>query len=70
MEVRHISYFWKILESSFPANVKDSVKGIRMSKDDRGVVFDLPSDLSSVIKVSEYCSVKSLNLHNLYRKKK
>jgi hypothetical protein len=31
--------------------VKTSVKGLRMSRDSRGVVFDLPSDLSDVVKV-------------------
>lgn len=53
MVVRHVSYFWKVLERSLPPQVKDSVKGIRMSKDEKGVVFDLPSDLSSVVKVSK-----------------
>ena len=43
--------FWRILEQCFPNNVKDSVKGMRMSKDSKGVVFDLPSNLSSVVKV-------------------
>lgn len=51
MVVRHVSYFWKVLERCFPPEVKDSVKGMRMSKDEKGVVFDLPSDLSSVVKV-------------------
>ena len=52
MPVRHVSYFWKVLERSFPPEVKDSVKGLRMSKDEKGVVFDLPSDLASVVKVT------------------
>jgi hypothetical protein len=52
MMVRHVSYFWKILEKSFPPHVKDSVRGMRMRKDEKGVVFDLPSDCSTVVKVS------------------
>ena len=51
MEIRSASYFWRILEQCLPNNVKDSVKGMRMSKDSKGVVFDLPSNLSSVVKV-------------------
>ena len=31
--------------------MKSSVKGLRMSKDSKGVVFDLLSDLSDVVKV-------------------
>ncbi len=54
-EIRGPGYFWKILESSFPSNVKESVKGLRLTKDAKGVVFDLPSDLSSVIEVSSRC---------------
>ena len=50
-EIRHVSYFWKILERCFPPEVKSSVKGLRMNKDSKGVVFDLPSDLSDVVKV-------------------
>ena len=50
-EIRHVSYFWKILEHCFPPKVKSSVKGLRMSKDSKGMVFDLPSDLSDVVKV-------------------
>ena len=50
-EIRHVSYFWKILERCFPPEVKSSVKDLRMSKNSRGVVFDLPSDLSDVVKV-------------------
>lgn len=50
-EVHHTSYFWRILETSFPAIVKDSVKGLRMSKDNKGVVYDIPSNLCSVIQV-------------------
>ena len=50
-EIRHVSYFWKILEQSFPPEVKSAVKGMRMSKDSRGVVFDLPSELSDSVKV-------------------
>lgn len=49
--IRHVGYFWRILEHNFPARVKEAVKGLRMTKDERGVVFDLPSDLSSVIEV-------------------
>ena len=51
-EIRHVSYFWKILEQSFPPEVKSAVKGMRMSKDSRGVVFDLPSELSDSVKVN------------------
>ena len=51
MEVHHVSYFWRILETNFPANVKESVKGLRMSKDCKGVVFDISSDFASVIQV-------------------
>ena len=51
MEVLRESYFWKILESNFPSTVKSSVKGLRLSKDSKGVVFDVPSDLCSVIQV-------------------
>lgn len=51
-EIRHVSYFWKILERCFPASVKEGVKGLRMSKDCKGVVFDLSTDLSSLVKVS------------------
>ena len=50
-EIRHVSYFWKILERCFPPKVKSSVKGLKMSKDSKGMVFDLPSDLSDVVKV-------------------
>eukprot|EP00731_Ephydatia_muelleri_P005718 Em0002g1894a len=49
-EIRSVSYFWKILESSFPHEVKESVKGMRMSKDNKGVVFDLPSKFDTMIK--------------------
>ena len=41
--------FWSV--RCFPPEVKSSVKGLRMSKDSKGVVFDLPSDLSDVVKV-------------------
>ena len=50
-EIRDVSYFWKILEQSFPPEVKSAVKGMRMSEDSRGVVFDLPSELSECVKV-------------------
>ena len=50
-EVRHVSYFWKVLESCFPPAAKGAVKGMRMCKDSRGVVFDIPSTFSATIKV-------------------
>ena len=50
-EVRHNSYFWRILEGNFPSEVKDSVKGLRLTKDSKGAVFDLPSDLNSIVEV-------------------
>ena len=34
-EIRAVSYFWKVLESCFSHDVKESVKGIRMSKDNK-----------------------------------
>lgn len=49
-EIRAVSYFWKVLESSFPPEVKESVKGMRMSKDNKAVVFDLPSKFDTMIK--------------------
>jgi hypothetical protein len=43
--------------------VKTSVKGLRMSRDSRGVVFDLPSDLSDVVEVVHTCTYsKNLSL--------
>ena len=47
-----MSYFWKILEQNFPSRIKEAVKGMRMCKDSKGVVFDVPSDLQGVIQVS------------------
>ena len=49
-EIRAVSYFWKVLESCFSHDVKESVKGIRMSKDNKGVVFDLPSKFDTMVK--------------------
>ena len=49
-EIRHIGYFWKILEQNFPPEVKEGVKGMRMSKDSKGVVFDLPNEFSAIVK--------------------
>ncbi len=53
-EIHGVSYFWKILESSFPLHVKEAVKGMRMCADHRGVVFDLPSDLQETVRVCTY----------------
>ncbi len=50
-EIRGVSYFWRILETTFPPHVKEAVKGMRLCADHRGVVFDLPSDLQSIVQV-------------------
>ena len=46
-----MGYFWKVLEQNFPPHIKEAVKGMRMCKDSKGVVFDIPSDLQGVIQV-------------------
>ena len=48
--------------------MKESVKGIRMTKDERGVVFDLPSDLASVVKVCGGLSSEAMHSVVLSRK--
>lgn len=48
--VRHQGYFWKVLERGFPPGVKEATRGMRLCKDCKGVVFDLPNELSSVVK--------------------
>ncbi len=50
-DIRGVSYFWKILEQSLPLQVKEAVKGMRMCADNRGVVFDLPSELQDIVQV-------------------
>lgn len=50
-DIRGVAYFWKVLENCFPPEVKEAVKGMRMCKDCRGVVFDLPCDMQEVVQV-------------------
>ncbi len=56
-DIRGVSFFWKILEQSLPPQVKEAVKGMRMCADNRGVVFDLPSELQDIVQVEDTCMV-------------
>ena len=51
-EFRTVSYMWKAIERHLPSEVKEAVRGMRMCKDMKGVVFDLPSSLNELVKTS------------------
>jgi ATP-dependent RNA helicase DDX21 len=48
-EKRSAAYFWGVLERSFPLHIKAEVKGLRLCKDMKSVVFDLPTTSASTI---------------------
>ena len=50
-EFRSVSYMWKVIEVELSAAVKAEVRGMRMCKDKKGVVFDLPCNLCDTVKV-------------------
>ncbi len=39
-----VSFVWSILRRTLPENMVTSIKGMRMFKDQTGVVFDVPDD--------------------------
>lgn len=45
-EFRAVSYVWSILRKMFPENITDSIRGLRMYNDRKGVVFDVPEEYS------------------------
>ncbi|EDV26044.1 Nucleolar RNA helicase 2 [Trichoplax sp. H2] len=49
-EFRSVSYMWKVIEVELSSAIKAEVRGMRMCKDKKGVVFDLPSNLCDTVK--------------------
>lgn len=39
-----ISYVWGIMRKFLPQEVNDSIRGMRMFKDQNGAVFDVPDE--------------------------
>lgn len=54
---RTVSYVWGALRRYFPEDVVSSIKGITMTKDEKGAVFDVPEEhlqlFKDFIEVSE-----------------
>ncbi|XP_028405033.1 nucleolar RNA helicase 2-like [Dendronephthya gigantea] len=52
MELRSTAYMWRVIENCLSAKIKPEVKGMIMSQDRYGVVFDVPSNLIPEIESS------------------
>lgn len=39
-----VSYVWSILKRHVPESIVNSIRGMRMFKDQKGVAFDVPED--------------------------
>ncbi|XP_065892594.1 nucleolar RNA helicase 2-like isoform X2 [Dysidea avara] len=49
-EFRGPGYMWKVIREHFPLELKDAIRGMRMCKDSKGVVFDLPNGFNEIVK--------------------
>jgi len=43
-EVRSVSFFWNILRKNYAPNIVDSIKGMKLLKNQKGAVFDLKEE--------------------------
>jgi ATP-dependent RNA helicase DDX21 len=47
-EVRSMSYFWNILKKNYAPNIVESIKGMKLLSNHKGVVFDLKEEYKDI----------------------